>query len=670
MTDDPASSSLEPSNDAWHELDALLDEIGRLSRSDRSATDFLTECLNRVVAALDAAGGVVWTRDASGDFQPICHLLPLDTKGSLLHAEACRRRLVATTLSEGKARTAMPQTATSAETSDVNPTEFFLIYCPWSVEEETIGLFEIFHRPGASPRTQRGYLELIEVVCGSVEEFYQRGKLQQYRQWATDWKALQDFSVDVHRSLDLTETAFAIANEGRRLIGCDRVSVVVPHGRRFRLVATSGVAHISERANVVRSLERLGASACTMDRPLWYPEMADELPPEVERLVSDHMDESHARAIVVQPLGTKKRAPDKNAPGVVGALVAENYYGGFDERARRNLTTVEEAGACALGNALELSHLPFLRLLRGIGWAGRTLRARGTAGTISVLLAAVLGATVLALVPADFRVEARGTLQPVRAQNVYAPANGVVGDTAVNHGDRVEIGDTLLQLRSSELDLRFSRVWGELQTVREELAAVDAERTQARRERDERQSQRSQLAARREQLGARIDSLQDQYTILRRQREELEICSPIAGEVLTWNLDQLLDARPVNRGQTLATIGDLDGPWRLELRIPDRRVVHILTARREPPQELDVTFIVATDPGRRLHGALEWVGSRTEIGEMDGAFVPAKVAIDREQLPHHVPGAEVTAKIHCGRRSLGFVWFHDLWDAMRSWFLF
>jgi hypothetical protein len=29
------------------------------------------------------------------------------------------------------------------------------------------------------------------------------------------------------------------------------------------------------------------------------------------------------------------------------------------------------------------------------------------------------------------------------------------------------------------------------------------------------------------------------------------------------------------------------------------------------------------------------------------------------------PGATVVARIHCGRRSLGFVWLHEFWEAIR-----
>jgi len=80
--------------------------------------------------------------------------------------------------------------------------------------------------------------------------------------------------------------------------------------------------------------------------------------------------------------------------------------------------------------------------------------------------------------------------------------------------------------------------------------------------------------------------------------------------------------------------------------------------------------VLATEPGAALWGELERVGMRTEVTESEGAFVLARVNIDRDQIPERMPGATVTAKIHCGRRALGYVWLHELIDAVRSWFLF
>ena len=44
----------------------------------------------------------------------------------------------------------------------------------------------------------------------------------------------------VHQKLESRETAYTIANEGRRLIGCDRVTVVLRKGGRYVVEAISG----------------------------------------------------------------------------------------------------------------------------------------------------------------------------------------------------------------------------------------------------------------------------------------------------------------------------------------------------------------------------------------------------------------------------------------------
>ena len=167
-----------------------------------------------------------------------------------------------------------------------------------------------------------------------------------------------------------------------------------------------------------------------------------------------------------------------------------------------------------------------------------------------------------------------------------------------------------------------------------------------------------------------LDGLQAQYAILQGQQAELEIRSPLAGELLTWSPEQLLASRPVARGQVLLTVANLAGPWRLELRIPDRRMLPVLQARQGAAEPLTVSFSLATDPGRVWTGELERVGQRTELTESEGAVVLATARIDPAEIPELVPGAGVVAKIHCGQRALGYVWLHDLIDAVRAWLWF
>ncbi|MBS0260866.1 MAG: hypothetical protein JSS02_02830 [Planctomycetes bacterium] len=44
--------------------------------------------------------------------------------------------------------------------------------------------------------------------------------------------------------------------------------------------------------------------------------------------------------------------------------------------------------------------------------------------------------------------------------------------------------------------------------------------------------------------------------------------------------------------------------------------------------------------------------------------------IERDVQAEWKPGATVLAKIHCGRRPLGYVWLHDVYDFIKSRVLF
>jgi hypothetical protein len=246
----------------------------------------------------------------------------------------------------------------------------------------------------------------------------------------------------------------------------------------------------------------------------------------------------------------------------------------------------------------------------------------------------------------------------------------VVTEVHVAHGSQVSRQQVLVDIQNPELDVEFKRVWGELQTARKKQAAVEAERLQMRSATEEDRRRQGQKAAEAEELEVLVDSLEKQYAILEEQQAELAVRSPVDGEVLTWDVAELLDARPVSRGQIILTVADVRGPWQLELRIPDRQMAHVLSARSRTARPLEVSFILATDPARQFRGTIEEVGFRAEVDESGESFVPATVKIDRNEIPQLVPGATVVARIHCGRRAVGYVWLHDLLDALRRWVMF
>ena len=158
--------------------------------------------------------------------------------------------------------------------------------------------------------------------------------------------------------------------------------------------------------------------------------------------------------------------------------------------------------------------------------------------------------------------------------------------------------------------------------------------------------------------------------ILRQQREELEICSPIRGRVLTWNVRQLLADRPVQRGQSLLRVANVEGPWVAELEVPDHRIGPVLAAVEDLELPLKVTFALETNRGIKHQAHVQKIAGRTEVGEAGPPTVKVTAKVNRDDISPLRPGATIYARIHCGRKPIGYVWFHDVFEAIREWLFF
>ena len=673
MTTDPAHRRLESTGEPWDEIDQLVEELARLGAGELSPAEFYASLLDRIVPVLAAVGGAVWAENPEAG---LCIQyqanLPAGQLAGALDGERRHARLVQQVLEAGTARVVPPRSGPADDDRASNPTDFVLVLCPWRFEEHAAGVVELFQRPGTSPSAQRGYVEFLTVVCDVVADFHRNLQLRSFRQRMERFGRFEQFVRRIHTSLDLRTTAYHIANEGWPLIGCDRLSVAVARGSKYRLLAVSGVDDVNRRANAVRHLERLCRAVTVVGEPLWHPEQAGSLPSQIQQPLEDYLDVAHVRALAVIPLETADAEPDRERfeSKMIGALVVEKFHGAFDDPLRETVSSVQGHCCAAIGNALEFQSVPLVRLLHALGKTRWLVEAKQLPKTVFALLALAAVVTALAIVPGDFEIEAPGALQPMVRRELFAPADGIVSDVKVKHGAQVDRGQILVEIRRPELDFEFKRLLGELQTARKGLRAVEAERLQNPRQNEEQRRRHGQLTAEEEELRERIASLQKQYAILENQQAELTIRSPVAGKVLTWDLTQLLEARPVSRGQTLMTVADLKGPWVLELRVPDNRVAHVLSAQRDIGTDLNVSYVLATSPGAKLGGTLQRIAVRTEVDESEEAFVPAKVNIDRDEIPELIPGATVVAKIHCGRRPIGYVWLYRLIEAIQMWILF
>jgi hypothetical protein len=88
-------------------------------------------------------------------------------------------------------------------------------------------------------------------------------------------------------------------------------------------------------------------------------------------------------------------------------------------------------------------------------------------------------------------------------------------------------------------------------------------------------------------------------------------------------------------------------------------------------EALEVDYVLATEPGVTHRGKVRLIAARAEVHGEEGNTVLVKVDINKGDLdPEKLrPGASVSAKVHCGRRSIGYVYLHDAWAfVQRQWF--
>src|SRR5262249_21730096 len=91
-------------------------------------------------------------------------------------------------------------------------------------------------------------------------------------------------------------------------------------------------------------------------------------------------------------------------------------------------------------------------------------------------------------------------------------------------------------------------------------------------------------------------------------------------------------------------------------------------------EKLDVNYVLMTNAAATLHGTIEDIDEKAEVLGEEGNTVTIRVAINSDDVEAYkldiTKGAEVSGKIDCGRRSLGYVWFHDVLEFIQKKILF
>jgi hypothetical protein len=561
-----------------------------------------------------------------------------------------------------------------------NPTAFDVLLVPIIIDQ-VAGLVEVWQAPGRNPNAIQGFLQFLTRMAHLASLYMKNHKLRHIVGQQQVWTQLESFARQIHASLNPTEVAYIVANESRRLIDCDRVSVAVRIARRPQIEAISGADVVEKRSNLVQLMRALVEQVMRWGEKLVYTGSQDDtLPPKVLEALDGFLAESNSKLLVIMPLRDEREKESKRPPRA--ALIMECFEPSVTaEQLIARMEVVARHATSALYNSVEHKRIPgrwvwvpLARVQEGLGGKARaimTLIALGLALLIAMFV----------LVPYPLKMEAKGQLLPQERRWLYSPVEGKVVQfpREIEPGVNVTRGEPLARLHDMRLEAQMIELESAIHESRQKVAAFreaynNATTFQARLDATEHIAEENGVA----------DSKQRQLEALRMRTDadlsqpgDYYLRAPIDGTVLNWGFQEKFIGKEVKPTDQILRIGNKSGRWEIELRIPQKHIGQVLQAfEKNHNRDLDVDLLVLSAPTHVYKGKLsrnsiagEAVPNTEDTNESE-PIVLGSIRIDgddiakTDQLPPDLllTGTEVHSRIRCGNRAMGYSLFYGLWE--------
>ena len=665
-------------NEIRDEVRQTVRQLSELASSEADFDKFSNTVLEQIVNITGAFGAALW--QVNGNQGPvITHKSgesPSSLASSVLSAENEQHSRALMKVVQSAEPLSIDSSAFVENPAEAKP-PFLLLMAPiHDRNKECHGAMELLQRGNVSAQAKDGYLRFLSQVSQLFQRWHEQQDLARLSQHADAWSERLDFINETHSSIDFKETAYSIANEARRLLKCDRVSVARWNGSRCKVLAISSQDKFDNRANVVKKLGKIATASVSADAPFWILGDTTGIAPEVARKINDYLDEAHSRTLVVLPLFAKPpETPDlemksrrKKKPKKLGALIIEYFDQDVVEGSiEEDTKLIVGQSQLALENARQHGEIFMLPIWKRMGWLQKVLFQDHFAKTMTGLVALALLTLAMLFWPMDLEMKVDGVMQPTNRRTIFAQTEGIVETVHVGNRANVQQGDLLLELRSPELELQMKDIEGRLITLDQQIRSVEYQLARGFDDPAEMQEVTSTLKL----YEKRKANLIAQQELIEMKKKRLNIYAPIDGTVVTWDAKRRLPGLPVTANQALLAVDKLDGDWQLELKVPQNKIGYINRAIIESEDEpLDVSFIIETNPNLRLNAQLIDLASRAEASDEGIPEFRATAKANPEQLNELRPGAGVTARVACGEVKLWYWCFYQVYDWVRTKVLF
>lgn len=671
-----------------------LEEIAKLSESNIPPGAFYGELLKRLLESLVAPAGAIWGRTAQGNlqlqFQVNLKEIGLDQNedAQKMHAELLRQAV-----SQPRAFHLPPQSGVGVKEDGKipagNPTNYVLLIAPILVNQQVAGLIEVWQGANRPAQAITGYLQYMTFMAELAGRYQRNQMMGQLAGQQQVWTQLEAFARQVHNSLQPTEVSYMVANEGRRMVECDRVSVAVRYGGKARIEAVSGADVVETRSNLVRLMRKLCHSVIEWGEKLIFNGTRDDsLPPKVLAALDEYLAESNSKLLVVQPLKDERESGRKPPRS---ALLMECFEPPAEpQQLIARLDVVSRHATPALYNAVEHRRIPMRMLWMPLAKAQEGIGGKGKAISAAIVAALSLLGAMLFFVPWELKMEAQGKLVPQVRRTVYPPTAGWIDKFTVDPGAVLEENSGLAVMYSIELEKQLTAVQDEAKGA--EYEAREALKSASSGKEDEKLKFRNQAEMKTDLSERKAKELQEliERTNSNPARlghfglrtplftpEERRLLQRPKWTVLNGNFRDDLTNKMVKPSDPVLRLGAKEGPWEIEARIPQKHISQVMLAfERNGGKPLDVDFLLRSDPTRTYRGKLDKEKiahqadpNRDEKDEsepevlafirVEGDDIDKDYRLLRESL---VSGTEVHAKIKCGKHRMGYALFYGVWE--------
>ncbi|CUS37541.1 conserved hypothetical protein [Candidatus Nitrospira nitrosa] len=521
-----------------------------------------------------------------------------------------------------------------------------LVVCGASAEDGTLnGSCEIGY-----PIEVGGSLHgavVLEVASRSGSELQ---GLMRRLQWGAAWLELlfarETVALEkgtckrIQAALDLVATAvghdrfyasaMALVNALATTLSCDRVTLGFVKRGHACVAAVSHSAEFKAQTNVIRGLAEAMDEAIDQREAIVFPPPAEG---------AGVVMQAHAAFAKDHGSGALLCVPLEANGQVVGALLLERPADRlFDDQS----VVLCRSVAALIGPVLEI-HRRDDRWIGAKVWDALTRYVCDLLGlshvAVKVTTATLAGLVLFCLLAeGDYRVSTKTVLEPVVQRTAAAPFNGYIREAPLRAGDVVRSGDVLCTLDDRELRLERVKSFSKLEEYRKEYHKAMAERE----------------AAKVEIATAQMHQVESELALVDDQLAHTRVMAPFDGIVVSGDLSQSLGS-PVEKGKVLFEIAPLDS-YRVVLEVDERDIADVRVGQHGQ-------LLLAAFPSDPVGVT---VAKMTPLSTAkDGRnFFRVEAALDQ---PHDRlrPAMEGAGKIEIDRRSLIWIWTHQVVDWVR-----